>query len=130
MDTMINQEFIVFLNAILTIFSTICLIKFAGYFALWAMVVSAIIHAGLTKDTLMEKVDSFSSYTGLLICAVVMIVATSFEIAGEGAYYLSEKYRTNSILMLCVACFSVVLMNALSRGEIHCRKKQAREHSS
>lgn len=78
------------------------------------MVITASMYAGLTKDSLKEKVSSTSPYVGLLICAVIMIIATSFVIAGEQGFFSSfEAYRSNTILMICIACLTVPLVGGI-----------------
>ena len=84
-----------------------------GYFALWGMVVSAGMHSGLTKDNVKNTVAAQSSYSGLLVLAVVMVIATSFVVAEEDGYTGFQYYRENTILMISVACITIVWISCI-----------------
>ena len=84
-----------------------------GYFALWGMVISASIHAGVTKEAVQQQISAASSYAGLLICSIIMVIATSFVIADADGYFGFATHKSNTILMICVACFSILLTSGI-----------------
>mmetsp|Transcript_55380 Transcript_55380/g.134495 ORF Transcript_55380/g.134495 Transcript_55380/m.134495 type:complete len:301 (-) Transcript_55380:34-936(-) len=121
----IKSDYQTYMAWLLLLWATICAFLFTfansspfrftgnGYFALWGMVVSAGMHAGLSKDSVKETVAAQSSYSGLLVLAVVVVIATSFVVAEEDGYTGFQIYRENTILMISVACITVVWISCI-----------------
>jgi hypothetical protein len=70
------------------------------------MVIFSAIHCGVSTEQVKETVQGTSSFTGLGIASIVMIVAISYDVG-------VDSYRGNSIYTLVLSCLTIVFVGGL-----------------
>jgi len=99
-----------FLGALLFTFGDGTPFKFTGngYFSVWAMVIFAAQHSGVSHEDVRKELSSLSSLNLFAIAAIVVIVAASFEVPN-----VSGSVRGNTIYILVLACLTVCLVGGM-----------------
>ena len=81
---------------------------FLGYFSVWAMVIFAAQHSGVSHEDVRKELSSLSSLNLFAVAAIVVVVAASFEVPDS-----SGSVRGNTIYILVLACLTVCLVGGM-----------------